>query len=164
MNKIKIDKMKIYKSKKISTREADELIERYYDGLTTVEEERKLHQFLSQPSLPEKYAAEQAMFGYFKAKKVVQKRQLPIYMRWVAMIAIIFTSVYTFQTLNASQLKSYAIVNGKKITNTEKIKAIALTSINEISSTNSEVEESLKAINPNKLVNEQLDVFNNLAN
>lgn len=156
--------MKIYKSKKISTQEADKLLEKYYDGLTTVEEERKLHQFLSQPSLPEKYYAEQAMFGYFKAKKTVEKRQYPMYLRWVAIIAIVFTTAYTFQTINASQMKSYAIVNGKKITNTAKIKSIALTSIKEISSTNTEVEESLKTINPNKLVDEQLDAFNNLAN
>jgi hypothetical protein len=156
--------MKRFTSRKISPKEADALIEKYYEGLTTVEEEKKLHQFLSQPSLPAKYYAEQAMFGYFKTRETVEKRQFPMYLRWVAMIAIVFTTVYTFQTIHASQLKSYAIVNGKKTTNQAEIKAIARTSIKEISSTNSEVEESLKAINPNKLVNEQLDVFNNLAN
>lgn len=155
--------MKISLSKKLSAREADRLIEKYYDGLTTVEEERKLHAFLSQPSLPEKYDAERAMFGFFKTKKTVSKRLFPIYLRWVAMIAIVFAAASTFQTINTNQQTNYAFVNGEKITNTTKIKAIALNSIQEISSTNTEIEEGLKALNSNKLINEQLETFSNLV-
>ena len=45
----------------ISAAEADALLEKYYEGFTSAEEERLLHLFLSQPGLPERYEADRAM-------------------------------------------------------------------------------------------------------
>ncbi len=154
--------MKLYKSKKINFSEADWLIERYYDGLTTVEEERKLQQFLSQSNLPEKYKAEQAMFGYLKGEKKPVKIIIPIYLRRAAMVAIILTTAFTIQTLVVGQNSGYAMVNGKKITDKTEIRNIAMNSLHEISSTNNEVEDGLNSINNSEIVQQQLEVFNGL--
>ena len=48
----------------LTNEQADLLIERYYEGLTTGQEENQLRAFLSRTDLPEIYRAEQAMFGY----------------------------------------------------------------------------------------------------
>ena len=40
----------------------DRLIEKYYEGMTSVEEEKRLQAFLSRTGLPEKYAPEQAIW------------------------------------------------------------------------------------------------------
>jgi len=154
--------MKLYIPKKISISEADRLIEKYYDGLTTVEEEQKLHKFLIQRNLPDKYRAEQAMFGYLKADKKKSKILLPTYLQRVAVVAIIFTTAFTIQTLVAGQNTAYAIIDGKKITNKADIENIAMNSLREITSTNNEVEEGLNAINNTKIVEQQLEVFNSM--
>lgn len=152
--------MKLYIAKKLNYTEADMLIERYYDGLTTVEEEKKLQQFLSQPNLPEKYRAEQAIFGYFRKEEQKNKIIFPAYLRRVAVVALILTTAFTVQNLIAGRSNGYAIVNGKKITDKTEIKTMAMNSLREISSTNNEVEDGLNAINNNEIVEQQLAVFN----
>jgi len=154
--------MKLYIPKKISISEADRLIEKYYDGLTTVAEEQKLHKFLMKPNLPDKYRAEQAVFGYLKADKKKNKIMFPAYLQRVAVVALILTSAFTIQTLVVGQNTAYAIVNGKKITNKADIENIAMNSLREITSTNNEVEEGLNAINNTKIVEQQLEVFNSM--
>jgi hypothetical protein len=156
--------MRFFITKKTSFAEADKLIERYYDGLTTVEEEQKLHKFLMQTDLPEKYRAEQAMFGYLKANKKPTKFLFPVYLQRVAVVALILTSAFTIQTLVVGQNTAYAIVNGKKITNKADIETIAMNSLREITSTNNEVEEGLNAINNTKIVEQQLEVFYSIDN
>lgn len=154
--------MRLYKSKIINFSEADRLIEKYYDGLSTVEEERKLQQFLAQAKLPEKYKAEKAMFGYLKPVPTKAKMIFPVYLRQAAMVALVLTAAFTIQTFVYAGGSGYAIVNGKKITNTTEIKKIAMKSLREISSTNNEVEQGLKSINNSEIVQQQLEVFNGL--
>ncbi len=154
--------MRFYITKRTNFSEADRLIEMYYDGLTTVEEEKRLHKFLMQTDLPEKYRAEQAMFGYLKTSIKQTKFLFPVYLQRVAVVALILTSAFTIQTLVVGQNTAYAIVNGKKITNKVEIETIAMNSLREITSTNNEVEEGLNAINNTKIVEQQLEVFNSM--
>ncbi|MFZ4581460.1 MAG: hypothetical protein ACOYM7_02310 [Paludibacter sp.] len=154
--------MRLFKSKIINFSEADRLIEKYYEGLSTVEEEQKLQQFLVQAKLPEKYKAEQAIFGYLKPAQTKARIVFPLYIRQAAMVALVLTAAFTIQTFVYAQGSGYAIVNGKKITNTSEIKRIAIKSLREISSTNNEVEQGLKSINNSEIVQQQLEVFNGL--
>ena len=57
--------MKIRYLHTLNFEQADKLIEKYYDGLTTVAEEKKLGYFLSQPNLPEQYKVERDILGFF---------------------------------------------------------------------------------------------------
>ena len=61
--------MKIRYKHALSLAEADGLIEKYYDGLTSVAEEKELRSFLSQPNLPEQYKVERDILGFFEEKK-----------------------------------------------------------------------------------------------
>ena len=56
-------------SRIISIQEAEVLLEKYYDGLTSKEEERLLHDFLAREDVPARFHAEKAMFGYFDNQK-----------------------------------------------------------------------------------------------
>jgi hypothetical protein len=58
-------------SRTISIQEAEVLLEKYYDGLTSKEEERLLHDFLAREDVPARFHAEKAMFGYFDNQKKV---------------------------------------------------------------------------------------------
>lgn len=51
--------------------ELDILLSKYYDGLTTEEEERVLVELFSGSDIPEGYEAEKAIFGYFLSSKDV---------------------------------------------------------------------------------------------
>jgi hypothetical protein len=151
----------LFKKNILSNNEADRLIEKYYEGLTSVAEEKKLQQFLSQQKNPNKYAAEKAMFAYLKpeTKAVI----IPYYMRYAAAVAVLLISTFSIQNFMAQNTHAYAYVDGKKITDKAQITAIAKASIREVSD-NNEVEEKLQEINNSELVEKQLEVFSNPEN
>ena len=155
--------MKLKINKNMTYDEADKLIERYYDGLTDVEEEKRLQAFLSQTGLPERYKAEQAIFGYFDVRKQKAKIfTIKPYLQWVGSAAAVLLIAFGIQFFgNVST--SYAYVDGVKITNVREIKAQALASITEVKGDNDEIETSLNAVSGNEIVKQQLDVFSGLG-
>ena len=50
---------------KLSFEQADRLIDKYYEGATSVAEEDALRSFLQQKGLPRKYDAEKAIFEHW---------------------------------------------------------------------------------------------------
>lgn len=155
------------KAKKLSAGEADRLIDRYYEGLTTNEEEDKLRQFLSQPNLPDKYAAEQAIFGYMASQK--QQTHSVVFssvLKWAVGAAAMFALVIGVGiAYHSATLNDYAYINGKKITNIQLVKKQAFLSMNNLNSGTNAVEESLKNVtadnNQEQLIKKQLAVFQN---
>jgi hypothetical protein len=81
--------MKLKIKHKITCEQADQLIEKYYDGFTTVEEEKLLQDFLAQAGLPAKYKPEQAIFGYFDTKKQKPAFSIRPYIRWAGAAAAV---------------------------------------------------------------------------
>ena len=154
--------MKLFFKHRIKQEEADRLIEKYYDGYTTVEEEKMLQQFLSQSELPEKYKVEQALFTYLKP--VRKNKTFPVYLRYAAVAALLFTGAFTIHTYVTTSADGYAYIDGKKVTDKAKITEIAMASICEVTSSNNEVEQGLTEINNSELVEQQLDVFSGLEN
>lgn len=154
--------MKLFFKHRINGEQADRLIEKYYDGFTTVEEEKMLQQFLSQQGLPEKYKAEQAMFAYLKPEQ--KSKTLPVYLRYAAVAALLLTGAFTIQTFVTTSGGGYAYIDGKKVTDKDKITEIAMASIREVTSSNNEVEQGLSEINNSELIEQQLDVFSGLDN
>jgi len=144
---------------KLSYAEADRLIEKYYDGLTTGAEEKQLQLFLMRSGLPEKYQAEQAIFGYFDHTKERKQFRMNSYMRWAAVAAVMLLVVAGPQLFVAAHPTDYAYIDGRKVSDIREIKSQALASLGDISSSKDEVQESLKNINDTKLIEQQLDVF-----
>ena len=155
--------MKLKIKHKITCEQADKLIEKYYDGFTTVDEEKLLQGFLSQSGLPAKYKPEQAIFGYFDTKKQKPAFSIRPYIRWAGAAAAVLVLAVGIQTFVQQDTASYAYVDGVKITNKNQIKTQALASLSNVSADNNEVEQSLESLNDNGIMQQQLDVFAGLG-
>jgi len=155
-------------NKKITTREADLLLEKYYEGLTTVADERLLREFLSQANLPARFNADKDIMRYFatqhqSAKAPVRKGLLISYFRWPGIAAAMLVALFTFNYLMNPGHGNYAYINGEKITDTELVNASALASIHELSSAPDEVAVSAGLLSDDqKLLEKQLSLFTNL--
>lgn len=151
------------KNKTISMKEADELLEKYYEGFTSAEEERQLHAFLSQTSLPERYDADRAMMGYFAGQKetsVSGHKSVVIPMiRWTSVAAAIIGCVFVVKSFVVQQPRCYAYIDGAKITDMATVKAEALQSIQDITPKTDEVAQTAKQFKAGEIIKDQLSVF-----
>ena len=139
----------------------EQLIAKYYEALTTSEEERELYRLLSHPSMKGKYNAERAMLSYFKDKQTVQLR-LPVkkILRHAAVVAVMVVSAfYLMIVVTPDAQASYAWVNGKKVTNIQKVKSFAEASLSNLPSSSSIVDEKLKEVSTEKVIEKQLAIF-----
>jgi len=141
--------------------EADRLIERYYDGLTTVDEEKQLRKFLMQSNLPERYQVEKDILGFYETKKQKAKVHSMPFARWSAAAAILVVCLLSVKVYTTATPRSFAYVNGKKITDVQEVKQTALASLTEISSADNEVADGLNSLHDNELIDQQLDIFTN---
>ena len=154
--------MKIRINHKTDYSEANRLIEKYYDGLTTVEEEKQIQHFLSQPDLPERFDVEKEIFGYFDHKKKKPHKSILTYFRWASVAAVLAAVVFSLQVFMNSNSSNYAYIDGKKIYDVHQIKSQALESLQDVSSKTNEVEDGFKNLNDHQLIEQQLDVFSGL--
>lgn len=144
----------------IDFQEIDRLLDRYYDGLTTVEEENLLRSYLQRPGLPEQYHAEQAIFGYFGAQKSKPAFTIRPYLKWMtgvaATIALLVGLNFYTQPVSAG---NFAFVDGQKITNNAEVKNVALASLKNLPGAETEIKESLENVSNADVINQQLTVF-----
>lgn len=151
--------MKIKIKYKMTYEQADRLIERYYEGLTSVEEERQLQAFLLQSNLPDRYEAEKAIFGYLKPQPKKTHFNLRSYMRWASVAAVLLAGVFSIQLFVTEAHASYAYIDGRKITNLKEIKLHAMASIESLPSGQQLVEQNLNTVSNKDIIQSQLDVF-----
>lgn len=122
------------------------LIEAYFDGETTVKEERKLHRFFQQKNLPEQFRAEKAMFDYFAAEKAAKTIKKPIYrqliLRWssVAAVVAIVASIYFHKPNDHALMSSgnYMIRDGVVSNDPALIRQEAMNALEAVSSQSNE--------------------------
>jgi len=140
----------------LTANQADKLIEKYYEGFTTVEEERQLKTFLAQADLPERFKAEQAIFGYFETKQSKPSFSLHPYIRWVGVAVIILVFGLGTQIFRQQNLSDYAFINGEKITDKQLVRYVAENSMKEISRA---TEDKLQKFDAKELMKQQLGAF-----
>ena len=140
--------------KNITIQEAEVLLEKYYEGITTGKEEKALHTFLSQKNLPEQFEADKAILNYFASKRKKSRTQIIPLLRWTSIAASILIGILIFNLQVTGKPDSYAYVDGKKVTNMEQIKEQALASIQTWN--NSDHTSNSDA---NDLINQQLQLF-----
>ena len=63
--------MKLNRRNIITVQKAEKLMEKYYEGSTTVAEENQLRTFLAQSNVPPQFEAEKTIFGYYESKKEI---------------------------------------------------------------------------------------------
>jgi len=138
----------------ITTQEAGILLDKYYEGLTSGEEEKLLYTFLSQKNPPKPFEADKAILEYFVSQKKKRKIQIIPVLRWTSIAASIIIGMLIFHLTTTRKFDSYAYVDGKRITNIEQIKEQAFASIqswnNSDKDTNSDTDE---------LIIQQLQLF-----
>ncbi|WP_197027669.1 hypothetical protein [Prevotella sp. 10(H)] len=129
--------------------EIDNILEKYFEGLTSLEEEKTLRQYFRQPEIEERHKMYAPMFNFFSEERKEisiekKKRKIPLY-AWVsiaASILLLITVKSIFFDMNEEVSKSLLYIDGKKITNTEAINSEALISIENVSQLDEDVIDS----------------------
>ena len=153
--------MKLIKRDIITVDEAEKLMEKYYEGSTTVAEENQLRTFLAQSNVPPQFEAEKTIFGYYESKKDRKNFRLQPYLRWAAAAVITAGVIIPVSIFQASGKTNYAYINGVKTTNTQEIISLAHTTINYVSD-NNEVEDGLDNLKNDETIKNQLDAFSEI--
>ncbi len=102
---------------KITRQEAKRLLERYYDGTTTNEEERLIRIFLASTAADGgQFDADRAVMGFFCAKR--SKRHSTKVPKWIPIAAASIIAAAVLWTYGNQTTPDYiAYVNGVKYTN-----------------------------------------------
>lgn len=152
--------MKLRIKTPIDRAEIDSMLERYFDGQTSVDDEKQLHEWLNHPSLKGEYEAERAMLSYFKDSKP-SVQLLPLkWMKQVAVVAVVVVSGFAaIQLFTPPVQASYAYVNGTKTTNPDQVRSRAMASLSGLPSSDALVDENLKNVSSKELIESQLDIF-----
>ena len=146
----------------------DSLLNKYFEGETAVEEERTLRAYFNQENLPEHLKELAPMFTFIDDERValealkeisetspaltVTKKRKSIFSRSFyisAVAAACITSVlflFSPGKNNSNGSESYAWINGKRITDKEKIKMFAEKSLENVSSNENIFMEQMSAI------------------
>ncbi|MEZ7867583.1 MAG: hypothetical protein QMB37_09055 [Paludibacteraceae bacterium] len=153
--------MKLIRRNIITIQEAEKLMEKYYEGSTTVAEENQLRTFLAQSNVPPQFEAEKTIFGYYESKKDRKNFRLQPYLRWAAAAVITAGVIIPVSIFQASGKTNYAYINGVKITDTQEIISLAHSTINYVSD-NNEVEDGLDNLKNDETIKSQLDAFSEI--
>ncbi|MEI7677586.1 MAG: hypothetical protein WCJ03_12475 [Bacteroidales bacterium] len=124
----------------MNTERIDQLLENYFEGQTTVQEEKELQRFFRQNNLPEKYRAEKAMFDYYAAEKARKVKKVPFYrtlwVQTVAAAAVIILAFGLFLQMPQGQAlisgRSYMIKNGKVINDPDLVRKEAIKALDDV--------------------------------
>jgi len=131
-------------------KDIDRLLEKYFDGETSLEEEKLLRNYFRQSNIDERHKIYSPMFSFFSEERqeaVVEKKtkKIPAY-AWIGIAAsiILLVGVRTFYytPLENTNTKSLVYINGKKVTDMKTINTEALNSIENISDMNEDVLNS----------------------
>lgn len=122
----------------------DKIIEKYFDGETSIEEERALKQYFSAESIEQKYEIYRPLFGYFSAEqekekevtsapqKVVNKKQLVFWLSVAASVAILLGVALFSQIEQNKQMQTYVFIDGEKVKDMDVVGMQVLNSIENI--------------------------------
>ncbi len=136
------------------------LIDKYYEGLTSKEEERRISKFLVKNPDLQGFEAERAIFGYIHKKK---SYTLNAYWKYsiAASIALIISFALVLQINNKP--KAYAWVDGKEVTDVEIVKALAKESLQNVAANANIIETTLEPFKTNNnKIKKQLSVFSDV--
>ncbi|MDR3235467.1 MAG: hypothetical protein LBT48_01915 [Prevotellaceae bacterium] len=127
-----------------------ELIDKYFEGLTSLEEEQELRDYFQQENVPEAYGVYKSIFQYFTSERRQEKQKITvtapkkmrILLRWTSLAAaclLLFFCLWSFlHTENTLPNTSVAYIDGKKCTDMELIQQEASRSLANVSDGNKE--------------------------
>ncbi len=155
--------------KYLTIKEADALFEKYYEGETNSSEQKLLQDFLLQEDLPERFETERALFSYFAKEKsqlkptVIQTPNLWLRMnpmlKWSLAAAVLIAGVFILDNRIQAQNRDVAYVDGIRCTDSKKVTALAIASIDQMDLGSDEVAGTVDKMNDKNLVESQLQLF-----
>lgn len=150
------------KELRVTEEDIDRLLERYYEGLTSVKEETLLQAWFSQPDVPTRFDADKAMFGYFARQKnrPAKKANVLRFAAWSSVAAAVLAFLLMTSNGINRENNDYVFIQGKKYTNLTLAKKEAQTILSLLSEQQDEVSKSSSLLNEgDKVIQEQLDLL-----
>lgn len=132
--------------------EIDKILERYFEGETSLQEEETLRSYFTQADVEDRHKMYIPLFSYLveernTANVVIEKpkrKRIPLYV-WAGVAASILLcicfKVFYDTNLDAGS-KSLVYVNGKRITDIQTIKQEAMVSLDRISDVDEDILDS----------------------
>jgi hypothetical protein len=164
--------------KQLNIEQAEILIEKYYEGLTTSFEEQLLREFLSQDSIPVRFEAEKVLFDFFDTEKtIVHASTLDIlaeakvkptkglllnfapFLKWTLAAAVVISAIFIIQSRFSNASQNFAYVNGVRLTDPQELRRLAKVSLHDININANEVQSTFDHLNTNELIASQLENF-----
>lgn len=139
----------------------EELLNKYFEGETSCDEERQLQQFFTQGMVPEHLEMYRPLFAFFKEEKQQQsateatpeqkapKRKTPFRRRILYSLSGIAAGLVLLLGIAGTirhftyQPENYVIIDGKQYTDAELVREQALTAFQEVSFSQEEVLDVL---------------------
>lgn len=130
-------------------KDIDKIIEKYFDGETSLSEEKMLRNYFMQAHIEERHKVYAPMFNFFSEERQEAplqkaKKKYPLY-TWAAIAAsIVLIAVIKFTYTPADTVSSQSLVyiNGKAISDISTINDQALISIKNVSDVDEDVLNS----------------------
>jgi hypothetical protein len=148
----------------ITIKQADALLEKYYEGATSKAEERLLWLFLQQSGLPDRFEADRAFFSFLHQKSVSIKKstrhlQVSHHIKWAMVAAVTLTAVLIPVHHWQNRNQDVAYENGIRLTDKNHIRQLALGSIRSLNLDADEVGATMDNMETNTIVENQLKQF-----
>lgn len=119
----------------------DELIDRYFEGETSAEEESRLRAFFASGQVPERLSVYIPLFAYFDQEIAKKNRHIPFNRRtaiWLAsgVAACMLLLLGIGRMLNPMDpcfcSDSYVVINGRCYTDIHKVRSMAFEALQEV--------------------------------
>jgi hypothetical protein len=152
--------------------EIEQLIEQYFDGLTTAEEEATLRRFFMSEEVPEKMKMYKPLFVYFdaeiKTSKTIRPRNRKAYVLWlsgVAACAAIFIGslILSLQRTECPLDGNYVMIDGRCYTDDVTIRSATIRSLHSVMEDGYLISDD-KSVNVMEVIEGQLKDFDFLIN
>lgn len=156
----------------------DKLLERYFEGETSAEEEAVLRRFFTTGDVPGNLEMYKPLFGYFdseikkehtgsndREKQTGARKRLVLWLSGAAACAALLTGIFfsTSQSQKCLGSGNYVIIDGRCYTDAETVRSAALKTLHEISNDEDEFFSG-KSIKPTNIIEEQLKEFDSFFN
>lgn len=117
----------------------EKLIDKYFEGETSIAEEKELKEYFSSPDVAQHLEQYQAVFGYFSQAKQEQfsatiplqsKKQTKVVWLSIAASVVVMLSIgyFTYQNVSETNQESLGVIDDPEVAFRETQKALALIS------------------------------------
>ena len=110
----------------MNSKNLDELINRYFDAETTLEEERELQRLITGPFATDaRYDEVRAVMGFTAVGRKLRRKSHRSVRLWqaaaAAVVVLMLGGIYTIQQARPDDVCCIAYVNGRKVTNPDEV-------------------------------------------